>query len=1140
VTIGDAERISSIKTFPSLVKYLRDELDWPIEPTDIDELTFDYDPEELGLNAKHAAKIREIKQLRPLETGQPWGIFWVNFEKKRLPMVVLRRILGNLIIKSRAGARKADRPSWHLHDLLFISSYGEAEHRTISFAYFTENPEAHELPVLRVLGWDDQNSIMHLDRVANRLRSNLRWPDDPTDTEAWRDRWSEAFTDRYREAIRSADDLIPRLADLATNTRHRVRAVLDAETDRGLMRRLFAAVRELLIHDMNEDAFADMYAQTVAYGLLSASFSRPGGLTAQNLVQLTAVSNPFLENLLENLFRLNRGKFHFDVDEVGINDVLDLLRNTNIEAIKAAFSDRNPAEDPVIRFYEGFLKQYDPGQRIRRGVFFTPRPIVSYIVRSVHELIQSEFGLPEGLASTATWADMKKRFPDLTIPKGAKPSDTFVCILDPAVGTGTFLFECIEVIERTIKDKWCRELGKPTWDDPEIRRRWREYVPKHLLTRLYGYELMMAPYAIAHLKLALKLGETGYQFREGDRLHIYLTNSLEPLSDVAHPKLADLFTALAHEAQAVNAIKRRQRFTVIMGNPPYSLLSSNMEPHHRELVAPYKLLQGQRIHERSALQLEKNLNDDYVKFVRIGQLSIDQAGVGVFGLVTNHSFLDNPTMRGMRWSLMHSASSIWVNDLHGNSTKREQPPDGAEDVNVFSIKQGVAITLLARLPNPRRNCEVRHHERWGTRESKETWLATNHVGSCKWNELEPTSDLYLFVPQSTSVKNEYGAYLSLPDVMTVSGAGYITARDNLVIDFERDALVERIRRFSTSKLEDDALLEAFQVPNKKGWDVARARRRLKQVDIPKRVIRTNYRPFDFRWIFFDSTLVWGRSWPTMQHVADHPENLTLLATRMTKDQWDVWVARTVSSHKAMSAYDTNSVFPLYLYDDAESSQKGLTGTARTSLSRSFLKALASSLRIEQKGPHGLPEGLTPEDVFHHAYAVFRSPGYRRRYAEFLKIDFPRLPLTRNLDLFRALSRLGCELVALHLLESPKLDDLITTYTGPKDPKVGRVGWSDDTVWLDAPATRRGRPSQPGTIGFRGVPEQVWNFHIGGHQVCQKWLKDRKGRQLTADDIAHYEKIVIALNETIRLMAEIDKVIEEHGGWPDAFAARAES
>ena len=661
----DVERLRQIKTLPSLIKLLRDELDWPVEAEEIEDLTFDYSPEELGLDAKHAAKIKEIKQLRPLESKQPWGIFWVSFEKKRLPIVVLRRILGNLVIKSRAGARKSDRPSWHLHDLLFISAYGEEEHRSLSFAHFTEDPAGQELPVLRVLGWDDQKSVMHLDRVANRLCSHFRWPGDASDIDSWRKRWSEAFTDRYREAICSSEELIPRLAKLATDVRCRLRDVLDAETEHGPMRKLFSAVRGLLIHDMSEDQFADMYAQTVAYGLLSASFSRPAGLTAQNFVQLTAVSNPFLGNLLENLFRLNRGKFHFDVDEVGVNDVLDLLRNTNIEAIKAAFSDRNPAEDPVIRFYEGFLKQYDPKQRIQRGVFFTPRPVVSYIVRSVHELLQTEFGLEDGIASTATWADLKERFPDLAIPNGAMPDDPFVCILDPAVGTGTFLFECIEVIELTMKDKWCRELDKKNWNDPAIVKRWRAYVPKHLLPRLYGYELMMAPYAIAHVKLALKLGETDYRFRDNDRLHIYLTNSLVQPTPLADSKLADMFTALAKEAQEVNDIKRHKRFTVVIGNPPYfgeagrggewiAALMRGVDSQTGKPTQNYFEVDGNPLGERNP----KWLNDDYVKFIRFSQWHIETTGLGILSLITNHSYLDNPTFRGMRQSLLDTFSGL--------------------------------------------------------------------------------------------------------------------------------------------------------------------------------------------------------------------------------------------------------------------------------------------------------------------------------------------------------------------------------------------------------------------------------------------------------------------------------------------------
>jgi predicted helicase len=623
------------------------------------------------------------------------------------------------------------------------------------------------------------------------------------------------------------------------------------------------------------------------------------------------------------------------------------------------------------------------------------------------------------------------------------------------------------------------------------------------------------------MKIGLKLAETGYRFGTEERARIYLTNALEPW--VKQLPLIG-FDALAHEATAVNEIKRHKRFTVVIGNPPYSLLSANLKAHHRRLVEDYKFVNGERIHERGALQLEKNLNDDYVKFVRLTQLTIERTGVGVSGLITNHSFLYNPTMRGVRWSLLQSASHIWLNDLHGNSTKQEQPPDGGADVNVFQIKQGVAITLSVRLTGANGKCEAKHHELWGTRQSKEAWLTAHRVGNHEWQRLEPTPDHYLFIPQSSALKSECEAWPSLPDVMLTNGAGYITARDNLVIDFDRDAVIERVRAFNASRQDDASLLKAFDVADKKGWDVQRARAELKHIDIPKRVIKTNYRPFDSRWIFFDSTLVWGRSWPTMQHVVGHPGNLTLLATRMTKDQWDVWVARTVSSHKAMSAYDTNSVFPLYLAGDSESSQRSLASEHRINLSTPFLRLLAGALGLQQRGAQGLPAGLTPEDIIQYAYAVFHSSGYRGRYAEFLKIDFPRLPLTANLELFRELARLGGGLVALHLLESPKLDQRITEFIGGWNPEVEKLSWSRNTVWVD----------KAQTSGFKGVCQDVWNFHVGGYQVCEKWLKDRKGRTLSKDDVTHYQKIVVALAETIRLMKEIDQVIEAHGGWPGAF------
>jgi predicted helicase len=1156
------ETLRRIRTFPALIKFLQEELDWPIISGDFEELTFEYTPEELGIDEANAAKIREIKRLRPLSVNQPWGIFFVMFEPKRLPVVALRRILSRVVLKKRASANSAERAGWQADDLLFVSNYGEGDERQISFAHFAQPGQKDDLPTLKVLGWDNLDTPLHLDHVADMLVGKLFWPDDPDDLEKWRKTWRSAFTLRHQEVINTSKDLAVRLAELARAIRDRIKTVLDIETANGPLTRLMKAFQEALVHDLDADGFADMYAQTIAYGLLSARVENPLGKTADDLAAQMPVTNPFLKELMETFLdvggrkeKVGRGP-GLDFDELGVSEVVELLDAANMQAVVRDFGDRKPEEDPVIHFYELFLKEYDAKKKIQRGVFYTPRPVVSYIVRSVDELLRTEFGLADGLADTAAWGEMAKRHEGLQIPQGMKPGDAFVQILDPATGTGTFLVEVIDLIHKTMTKKW-QAQGHGA---KEIGRLWNDYVPQHLLPRLYGYELLMAPYAIAHMKIGLKLYETGYRFDSDERVRVYLTNTLEPAHDFSD-RFAFAIPALAHEAQAVNAVKRHQRFTVVLGNPPYSLLSSNMDPQHRALVEPYKFVCGQRIHERGALQLEKNINDDYVKFIRFTQLTINHAKVGIAGLITNHSFLDNPTMRGVRWNLMSSVSRIWVNDLHGNSTKKEQPPVGGENVNVFQIKQGVAITLMARLPNPHGSSNVYHHERWGSREEKEVWLAANLISSHPWQTLEPAPDLYLFVPQNNSLKNEFEVYPSLPDAMPINGAGYITARDNLVVDFEWNKIVERIRRFNASQLDDGALLEAFEVSDKKGWDVSRARRELRPVDIAKRVIKTNYRPFDTRWIFYDSTLVWGRSWPTLQHVVSHPQNITLLATRMTKDQWDVWVARTVSSHKAMSAYDTNSVFPLFLVEDSESRQRSIATGHRINFSPPFLRALAVSLGVPQKGAHGLPQDLAPEDIFQYAYAVFHSPDYRSRYAEFLKIDFPRLPLTSSLELFRALARLGGELVALHLVEAPVQQALSArydqpakawrydvtpshrlpvalTFTGPAAPVVDKVGWSDDTAWLDAAATKKGQPATPGTIGFRGVPEAVWNFHIGGYQVCHKWLKDRKGRTLSADDLIHYHSIVIALHETIRLMMEIDEVIDQHGGWPAAFANSA--
>ena len=480
--------LQNIRTFPSLVKYLRDELDWPISSDDFEELTFDYTPEELGIDTASAAKIQDIKRLRPLSTKQPWGIFFVKFEPKRLPVVALRRILSRVVLKKRASANSSERAAWQADDLLFVSNYGEGEERQISFAHFSTPEARHDLPTLKVLGWDNLDTPLHLDYVGGELREKLAWPEDDEDVDQWRQNWRSAFTLRHREVITTSRDLSIRLAELARAIRDRITTALAIETDEGPLTKLMNAFQEALVHDLDADGFADMYAQTISYGLLSARIADPKSKTADDFAAHMR-TNPFLRELMETFLHMGgrrngAGGTGIDFDELGVGDVVELLDDANMEAVVQDFGDKNPQEDPVIHFYELFLKEYDAKKRMQRGVFYTPRPVVSYIVRSVDELLRTEFGLEDGLADTATWGEMVQRHKDLTVPAGVSSDQTFVQILDPATGTGTFLVEVIDLIHRTMLKKWKKQGHSET----RIGALWNDYVPQHLLPHLHGYE----------------------------------------------------------------------------------------------------------------------------------------------------------------------------------------------------------------------------------------------------------------------------------------------------------------------------------------------------------------------------------------------------------------------------------------------------------------------------------------------------------------------------------------------------------------------------------------------------------------------------------------------------------------------------
>ena len=555
------------------LEYLRDQLHWPIpEDDELDKLTFEYNADELGLKPEQAQKLANSKilQLRPLPDAprQPFGIFLIQFNQAKLPIVLLRRILNALVIKKR---NTQDRIRWNIADLLFISTFPPDEKQptpqpdnlNLLFAHFHQNPNTNETPTLRVLGWNGDDTKLKTDYIKETLATRLQWPDNPAAINHWRQQWIKPFQHKPRHVIKTAKQLAERLAELAKNIRDAILALMESESEQGKLRRLHQAFRATLIQDMTQKDFADAYAQTIAYGLLSIAFANPDkadALSQDQLHDLAPIANPFLRSMLNEFLHANGKSGKLNFDELGVQSVIDLLQSkqTDLPAVLRDFGRRK--QDPALHFYEDFLRYYDPKAKFARGVFYTPKPVVRYIVRNLHESLQNEFGLPDGLADTITWGEMIAKTPGLKLPpktcfegetETIDPNEEFIKILDPATGTGTFLVEIIDWIFNHLTQKWTAE-GK---SDSERKAAWQNYVPKHLLPRIYGYEIMMAPYAVAHMKISLKLQETGYSFtgKEG-RVHIYLTNALEP--PMRQFKLPD-FAPLAKEAGAVNEIKKK-------------------------------------------------------------------------------------------------------------------------------------------------------------------------------------------------------------------------------------------------------------------------------------------------------------------------------------------------------------------------------------------------------------------------------------------------------------------------------------------------------------------------------------------------------------------------------------------------------
>jgi len=898
----------------------------------------------------------------------------------------------------------------------------------------------------------------------------------------------DSFLSHRPTPVGTPKELAQRMARLAHMIRELIVSAFtkEKEPEGGSLHTQFKAFKDFLIPDLSIEQFADMYAQTIAYGLFAACCNQSTGIdfTRQNAAYLLPKTNPFLRKLFNHI----AGPDLDDRISWLVDDLAHLFAQADIAAIRRDFGKPNAKEDPIVHFYETFLAAYDPEMREMRGVYYTPEPVVSYIVRSIDHLLKSHLNKPQGLA------------------------DQDVIILDPAVGTATFLYMIINEIYDALQNYGQSGL-------------WDSYVSKMLLPRIFGFELLMAPYAIAHFKLGLLLKEIGYQFKSDQRLGIYLTNTLEEAIEREEAPFANWIT---EEANAAAEIKKEKPIMVVVGNPPYSGHSANKGPWAQELIDPYKTVDGAPLGEKNP----KWLQDDYVKFLAFGQWRIKQTKQGILGFVTNHAYLDNPTFRGMRQSLMNTFDEIYILDLHGNIKKRETAPDGSKDENVFDIQQGVAIGLFVKKLQNDAQTKVYHADLWGLRDMKYHTLLNKDISTTTWKELKPHSPFYFFIPRNEDRLTEYESGWKITKIFPVNSVGIVTARDHFVLDFDETSLRDRIATFMNNNITDDEIREQFNLRDKKGWTVADARKAIRQdKNWDKSFTKCLYRPFDTRPIFYHDAVIERARYKIMRHMLTG-ENLALITSRLTKGEsyQHTFVSKTISEAILLSPKTSNNafVFPLYIYKSKPDKSRGKEGGTQVelmpqrcpNLACEFIKAFSKKLGLEftQEGKGDLEKTFGPEDIFNYIYAVLHSPTYRSLYAEFLKTDFPKLPLTSDRELFKALVTIGAEQISLHLMESSKLNSLITKYPISGPDKVETVAYDKDNQQVRINERQY----------FESVPPEVWDFHIGGYQVCQKWLNDRKGRTLAFDDLLYYQKIIVALKETIQLMEEIDALIPT---WP---------
>ncbi len=856
--------------------------------------------------------------------------------------------------------------------------------------------------------------------------------------------------------ITSAENLAEFLAKRTALLKEKLKLLLSQDRR---FKGIYQVFRESFIKDMDEEKFCNTLAQALSYSLLIAKLYTPpaGSFKPENALTLI----PRNLKLIKDFFTL----LYTDIEDEEVENIIeDLAEVLSKFDPKLLFSRGLTLDDMITHFYEPFLKIYDPEEREIRGVYFTPSPVVRFIVKSVDTILREQFGVEDGLGS----------------------QNERVKVLDPAGGTLTFIIHALNTAIKNIK----RKYGEGSV---------REWLDRYGTKNYFAFELLPSAYVIGHLRMSAFLKDFGVN----KRFNLYLTNTLELEHEFPlYP--TGLLRDMSEETKEADRVKRETPIMVIMGNPPYSGISANMKAElTRKLREDWDRCQSYYEVDRNPLHERKVwLQDDYVKFIRFGQWKIHKSGGGILAYITNHAYLDNPTFRGMRQSLLKTFDEIYILNLHGNARKKEP------DENVFDIQQGTAIGIFVK--NGSKSGEYADLYYADTlemgmikRREKYVFLRGNDISSVEWKRLKPESPFYFFVPREAVRRPPSKGEFKVNKIFNKGVTGIITARDRLVIWFTREELERKIADFlDRDRLSDNDIRELYDVRDNYAWKLKEERdKAIKEIskdDIPKYIKPILYRPFDIRYIFYHSRLVFRTRDEVMKHFL-LGDNLGLVTHKREelKVGWShILATKHLVEHGALSSKTTNYVFPLYLYHEDKLSNNNSKGLNFTKSFQEFLKA---------NYPY-----LSAEDVFYYIYAVLYSESYRAAYEPELMYDFPSIPFFEE-EVVNELIPLGKRLVELHT-DWKNIAKPLGRFPISGNNIVDRrkVRYENGNLWINA------------CQYFEDIPEEVWDYYIGGYQVLQKWLKERNGRPISP---LEFMRITGTIKETIEIQERIDSILE---------------